>query len=73
MSQQLAQQPEKLGVRYHYGQPKVGGEKWKTALLQDIKDSSACLVKLADLSLPVPVPLMEHLEVLANLKRANGL
>lgn len=63
----------KLHVRYHYGQPTIGGEAWRTAILLDIKNSSACLLKLADLSLPVPAPLLEHLQVLANLKRVHGL
>lgn len=63
----------KLPIRYHYGQPTIGGSEWAAALLQDINDSSACLMTLAGLSLPVPQPLLDHLQVLANLKRAHAL
>lgn len=73
MSNQPSNPQDTLAKRYYYGQSKIGGEQWRKALMQDINDSAICLEKLADLSLPVPVALMDHLQVLANLKRANGL
>lgn len=66
----------KLPVRYHYGQPTIGGESWRTALQADIDRTAEVVDFLSNLpNKPAFVgpELSEHIVVLGNLKRIHGL
>ncbi len=54
---------------YYYGQPYLGGDKWKEGFLDDVQRTTVQLEAITAKGELPSLPLLKHVETLARLER----